>query len=66
MQSVLMQMGLPLMGADGLLLRSIKRWVLRCSGCFTCQSSLEKQVRHQSIERAIFACAIERGALRMC
>jgi len=43
MQSVLMQMGLKLMGADGLLLRSVKQWVLRCSGCFTCQPSLDKQ-----------------------
>ena len=78
MQSVLMQMGLKLLGADGMLLRSVKqcvagarflhlarahvhhmlppapfgsplipsapcRWVLRCSGCFTQQGSLEAQ-----------------------
>ena len=42
MQSVLMQMGLKLLGADGMLLKSIKQWVLRCSGCFTQQDSLER------------------------
>jgi len=43
MQSVLMQMGLKLLGADGMLLRSVKQWVLRCSGCFTQQGSLDAQ-----------------------
>mmetsp|Transcript_18907 Transcript_18907/g.48335 ORF Transcript_18907/g.48335 Transcript_18907/m.48335 type:complete len:482 (-) Transcript_18907:321-1766(-) len=43
MQSVLMQMGLHLLGADGMLLRSVKQWVLRCSGCYTQQGSLEAQ-----------------------
>ena len=43
MQSVLMQMGLKLIGADGLLMRSVKQWVLKCSGCFTMQPGLDKQ-----------------------
>ena len=43
MQSVLMQMNLKLLGADGMILRSVKQWVMRCSGCFTQQSSLESQ-----------------------
>ena len=43
MQSVLMQMGLKLIGADGMLMRSVKQWVLRCSGCFTLQPGLDKQ-----------------------
>ena len=43
MQSVLMQMNLQLLGADGMILRSVKQWVMRCSGCFTQQSSLESQ-----------------------
>ena len=43
MQSVLVQMGLKLMGADGMLMRSVKHWVLRCSGCFTLQATLESQ-----------------------
>ena len=34
MQSVLLQMGLKLLSVDGMLLRSIKQWVLRCSGCY--------------------------------
>ena len=43
MQSVLMQIGMKLMSSDGMLMRSVKQWVLRCSGCFTMQPSLEKQ-----------------------
>ena len=35
MQSVLLQMGLKLLSVEGMVLRSIKQWVLRCSGCFT-------------------------------
>ena len=42
MQSVLMQIGLPLMGADGLLMKSVKQWVLKCSGCFTLQPTLDR------------------------
>jgi len=32
MQSVLLQMGLKLLSVEGMLMRSIKNWVLRCSG----------------------------------
>eukprot|EP00900_Chrysochromulina_parva_P002872 jgi/Chrpa1/12586/Chrysochromulina_OHIO_Genome00019680-RA len=37
------EMNLKLLGADGMILRSVKQWVMRCSGCFTQQSSLESQ-----------------------
>ena len=42
MQSVLMQMGMQVVGADGLLMRSIKQWVLKCSGCNTQQPDLDR------------------------
>ena len=43
MQSVLLQMGLKLLSVDGMLLRSIKQWVLRCSGCYKEHRQLELQ-----------------------
>jgi hypothetical protein len=43
MQSVLLQLGLKLLSVEGLLLRSIKQWVLRCSGCFTEHRQLDLQ-----------------------
>jgi len=42
MQSVLMQMGMQVVGADGLLMRSIKQWVLKCSACNTQQPDLDR------------------------
>jgi len=39
---VLMQMGMQVVGADGLLMRSIKQWVLKCSGCNTQQPDLDR------------------------
>lgn len=42
MQSVLLQMGLKLLSTDGLLMRSIKQWVLKCSGCFTVTRELDR------------------------
>ena len=35
MQSVLLQINLKLLGVDGMVMKSVKQWVLRCSGCFT-------------------------------
>jgi rRNA maturation endonuclease Nob1 len=43
MQSVLLQLGLKLLSVEGLLLRSVKQWVLRCSGCFTEHRQLDLQ-----------------------
>lgn len=43
MQSVLLQLGLKLLSIEGLLLRSVKQWVLRCSGCFTEHRQLDLQ-----------------------
>ncbi len=33
MQNVLLQMGLNLISVDGLLLKNVKNWILRCHGC---------------------------------
>lgn len=33
MQNVLLQMGLNLISVDGMLLKNVKQWILRCYGC---------------------------------
>jgi len=43
MQSVLLQMGLKLLSIEGMLMRSVKQWVLRCSGCFQQHRQLDRQ-----------------------
>lgn len=43
MQSVLLQMGLKLLSVEGMLMKSIKQWVLRCSGCFKEHRQLDLQ-----------------------
>jgi RNA-binding protein NOB1 len=35
MQNVLLQMGLHFLSADGMFVRTVLHWVLRCMGCFT-------------------------------
>lgn len=35
MQNLMLQMGLHVISADGMLVRSIRKWVLRCMACFT-------------------------------
>jgi len=35
MQNVALQMGLNLISTDGLGVRQVKTWILRCHGCFT-------------------------------
>ena len=42
MQSVLMQVGLKLLSVEGMVMRSVKHWVLRCSGCFKQEPDLSK------------------------
>lgn len=37
MQNVLLQVGLPLLSLDGMAVRRVKQWILRCAACFkTC------------------------------
>lgn len=37
MQNVLMQLGLFVVSAQGMLVRTVKKWVLRCMACYTIQ-----------------------------
>lgn len=37
-----MQIGLKLISVEGMVMRSIKHWVLRCSGCFKVEPDLSK------------------------
>ena len=43
MQSVLLQMGLKLLSVEGMVMRSVKHWILRCSGCFHLEPDTAKQ-----------------------
>ena len=43
MQNVMLQMGIQVSSVDGMLVGGVRRWVLRCSGCFTLTSDLEKK-----------------------
>ncbi|KAI9027941.1 Nin one binding Zn-ribbon like-domain-containing protein [Hyaloraphidium curvatum] len=43
MQNVVMQMNLRLLSVDGMLIRRVKTWVLRCHACFKITSDMEKK-----------------------
>ncbi|RKP25216.1 Nin one binding Zn-ribbon like-domain-containing protein [Syncephalis pseudoplumigaleata] len=43
MQNVLIQMGLHLMSMDGMVIRRVKTWVLRCHACYKITTDMEKQ-----------------------
>jgi RNA-binding protein NOB1 len=39
MQNVILQVGLKLVSADGMMIKKVKQWVLKCTACFkTCQN----------------------------
>lgn len=42
MQNILLQMGLGLSSVDGLLIKSVRQWILRCSSCFTVHYDMSK------------------------
>ncbi len=42
MQNVLMQMGLSIYSIDGLLIKSIKQWVLRCMACYQIHYQMDR------------------------
>ncbi|KAG5176896.1 putative RNA binding protein NOB1 [Tribonema minus] len=42
MQNVLLQMGLPLLSVNGMAVRRVKHWVLRCAACFKTTTDMEK------------------------
>eukprot|EP00331_Platyophrya_macrostoma_P008465 CAMPEP_0176431578 /NCGR_PEP_ID=MMETSP0127-20121128/14888_1 /TAXON_ID=938130 /ORGANISM="Platyophrya macrostoma, Strain WH" /LENGTH=449 /DNA_ID=CAMNT_0017813597 /DNA_START=65 /DNA_END=1414 /DNA_ORIENTATION=+ len=43
MQNVIIQMGIPLLSSDGLIIRQTKRWVLECGGCLNICKVMDKQ-----------------------
>ncbi|RKP09402.1 Nin one binding Zn-ribbon like-domain-containing protein [Thamnocephalis sphaerospora] len=43
MQNVLLQMGLNLISVDGVLIKRVKTWVLRCHACFKITTDMERQ-----------------------
>ena len=42
MQNVLLQMNLRVMSVDGMLVRNVKKWVLRCSACYRIHAELDR------------------------
>lgn len=42
MQNVLIQMNLRVMSIDGLLVRTVKQWVLRCSACYKIHTDMDR------------------------
>jgi len=43
MQNVLKQIGLNILGTDGMVIRETKTWILRCYGCYTTTPAVEKK-----------------------
>jgi len=43
MQNVLKQIGLNILGTDGMVIKETKTWILRCYGCFTTTPIMDKQ-----------------------
>jgi rRNA maturation endonuclease Nob1 len=42
MQNVMMQVGLRVMSVDGMLIRSVKVWILRCNACFQVHYDMDR------------------------
>jgi RNA-binding protein NOB1 len=42
LQNVLIQIGLRVMSMDGMLIRSVKQWVLRCMACYTIHYEMDR------------------------
>jgi rRNA maturation endonuclease Nob1 len=42
MQNVLIQMNLKVMSVDGMLVRQVKQWILRCSACYRIHSDMSR------------------------
>jgi len=43
MQNVVMRMGMKLLSAQGMLMRSVKQWGVQCSGCFRTAHDVSRQ-----------------------
>lgn len=42
MQNVLLQVGLRLLSADGMLIKRVKQWILKCIACFATSTEMER------------------------
>lgn len=42
MQNVLLQIGLRLLSAEGMLIKRVKQWILKCIACFTTSTEMER------------------------
>uniref|UniRef100_M4BE36 C3H1-type domain-containing protein n=1 Tax=Hyaloperonospora arabidopsidis (strain Emoy2) TaxID=559515 RepID=M4BE36_HYAAE len=42
MQNVMLQLGLRLLSADGMIIKRVKQWILRCIACFTTSTEMER------------------------
>ena len=42
MQNVMLQMGLRLLSTDGMIIKRVKQWILRCIACFTTSTEMER------------------------
>jgi RNA-binding protein NOB1 len=42
MQNVLIQLGLRIASSDGMLIKSVKQWVLRCNGCYKVHYDMQR------------------------
>jgi rRNA maturation endonuclease Nob1 len=63
MQNVLLQMGLKLLSHDGMLVKRLKQWCLRCAACFTVTFDMDKMFCHKCgnacLER--IACSVHKS-----
>jgi RNA-binding protein NOB1 len=42
MQNISIQMGMHIMSVDGLLIKTVKQWILRCMGCFQLHHDMDR------------------------
>jgi RNA-binding protein NOB1 len=42
MQNVMLQMGLQVISVDGMMIKSVKQWVLRCMACYTIHYDMDR------------------------
>ncbi|KDO21105.1 hypothetical protein SPRG_13811 [Saprolegnia parasitica CBS 223.65] len=62
MQNVMLQMGLHLLSTDGMVIKRVKQWVLKCVACFKTTTELERQFcpvcGNATLERV--ACSLDK------
>ncbi|OQR92134.1 RNA-binding protein NOB1 [Achlya hypogyna] len=62
MQNVMLQMGLHLLSTDGMVIKRVKQWVLKCVACFKTTTELDRQFcpvcGNATLERV--ACSLDK------